>query len=93
MPQRFPLCFFYYVHTWFFFRINSQIARIRSEETASKPPDISALEDDMEAAQEAASELEESLKKLAEQHDTAVEVNKLTKNIPWVAFFGVRGRM
>jgi hypothetical protein len=29
----------------------------------------------MEAAQEAAAELEESIKKLVDQHDTAVEVN------------------
>ena len=61
----------------FYFRINSQIARIRSEETASKPPDISALEDDMEAAAELAAEIEESLKTLVAQQDAAVEVNKL----------------
>ncbi len=41
----------------------------------------------MEAAQEAAAELEESIKKLVDQHDTAVEVNN------WAAFFGVKGRM
>ena len=61
----------------FYFRINSQIARIRSEETASKPPDISALEDDMEAAAELAAEIEESLKTLVAQQDAAVEVYKL----------------
>ena len=56
-------------------RINAQLARVRSEETAQRPPDVEALEEDKEKLEEEISDLDVTLSKLEEKHQAVAEVN------------------
>ena len=63
-----------------FFSVSTKIDRIRSEAAASKPPDISALEEDMERFEEDVMDLEKKLKKVQDQFDAAKQVRIVNFN-------------
>lgn len=63
-----------FVMTFKIIRVGAQLMKIRSEESTSKPPDISALEEDIERAEEELSEMEINLAKLKHKFSEAKEV-------------------
>lgn len=55
--------------------MNTQLARLRNEESMSKPPDIEALEEDKEKSEEELADIEAELVKLEENFKSASEVS------------------
>jgi predicted nucleic acid-binding Zn-ribbon protein len=54
--------------------LKANLAKIRSEETALKPPDVEALEEDKEKLEEAIADIELDLSKLNEKYKDAAAV-------------------